>query len=171
MLFSEYKQVKCSIRKIKKLFQNNKSHSEVGFIVSRRVPIATLPNSYHQRTPLARYLHIQRRDRQQLRFLTFREFYFAHITSSRHLKDQPINIWTIRFHNIISQTIYIVTIMMMDAKSRFFIRVSLAGFIPCSRLIVWQRLWTCRKSDWNAGTSSVLQLRFQVHPTFRVIVY
>ena len=90
----------------------------MGFIVSRRVPIAALPHSYHQRTPLARYLHIKRRDRQQLRFLTFREFYFAHITSSRHLKDQPINIWTIRFHNIISQTICIVTIMMMDAKSR-----------------------------------------------------
>ena len=50
--------------------------------------------------------------------LTFREFYFTHIISSRHLKDQPINIWTIRFHNIISQTICIVTIMMMDAKSR-----------------------------------------------------
>ena len=90
----------------------------MGFIVSRRVPIAALPHSYHQRTPLARYLHIKRRDRQQLRFLTFREFYFAHITSSRHLKDHPINIWTIRFHNIISQTICIVTIMMMDAKSR-----------------------------------------------------
>ena len=119
MLFSEYKQVKGSIRKIKKrLFQNNKFHSEVEFIVSRRVPIAALPHSYHQRTPLARYLHIKRRDRQQLRFLTFREFYFTHIISSRHLKDQPINIWTIRFHNIISQTICIVTIMMMDAKSR-----------------------------------------------------
>ena len=90
----------------------------MGFIVSRRVPIAALPHSYHQRTPLARYLHIKRRDRQQLRFLTFREFYFTHIISSRHLKDQPINIWTIRFHNIISQTICIVTIMMMDAKSR-----------------------------------------------------
>ena len=90
----------------------------MGFIVSRRIPIAALPNSYHQRTPLARYLHIERRGRQQLRFLTFREFYFAHIISSRHLKDQPINIWTIRFHNIISQTICIVTIMMMDAKSR-----------------------------------------------------
>lgn len=90
----------------------------MGFIVSRRVPIAALPHSYHQRTPLARYLHIERRGRQQLRFLTFREFYFAHIISSRHLKDQPINIWTIRFHNIISQTICIVTIMMMDAKSR-----------------------------------------------------
>lgn len=90
----------------------------MGFIVSRRVLIAALPHSYHQRTPLARYLHIKRRDRQQLRFLTFREFYFTHIISSRHLKDQPINIWTIRFHNIISQTICIVTIMMMDAKSR-----------------------------------------------------
>ncbi len=131
----------------------------MGFIVSRRVPIAALPHSYHQRTPLARYLHIERRGRQQLRFLTFREFYFAHIISSRHLKDQPINIWTIRFHNIISQTICIVTIMMMDAKSRFFMRVSLAGFIPYSRLIVWQRLWACQNSDWNAGTFSVLRLR------------
>ena len=131
----------------------------MGFIVSRRIPIAALPNSYHQRTPLARYLHIKRRDRQQLRFLTFREFYFTHIISSRHLKDQPINIWTIRFHNIISQTICIVTIMMMDAKSRFFMRVSLAGFIPYSRLIVWQRLWACQNSDWNAGTFSVLRLR------------
>ena len=131
----------------------------MGFIVSRRIPIAALPNSYHQRTPLARYLHIEHRGRQQLRFLTFREFYFTHIISSRHLKDQPINIWTIRFHNIISQTICIVTIMMMDAKSRFLMRVSLAGFIPYSRLIVWQRLWACQNSDWNAGTFSVLRLR------------
>ena len=37
-------------------------------------------------------------------------------------------------------------------------RVSLADFIRCSRLSVWQRLWACRNSDWDAGTSSVLRL-------------
>ena len=33
-------------------------------------------------------------------------------------------------------------------------RVSLAGFIRCFRLSVWQRPWACRNSDWDAGTSS-----------------
>jgi len=41
---------------------------------------------------------------------------------------------------------------------RVFMRVSLAGFIRCSCLSVWQKPQVCRNSVWAAGTFSFRQL-------------
>ena len=42
---------------------------------------------------------------------------------------------------------------------RVLMRVSLAGFTQCFRLIVWQKPQACQNSDWDAEISSALRRR------------